>query len=676
MLLGAVHVTSGRLQDARQAFERASSSAVENRAALHSLAIVQLQMGEGDSAVEILTRMTSAAPRDVQLRLTLAEALVATGKPEQAAQELEEAEAIAPSDPELLFALASGYLRVKKVDAAEALLARVATARPLPETYVLIGRTYRDFRSYDRARKALHAALKMDPRVRRAHYYLGTSAILEEGVVRLDEAITEFRKELQIAPGDALATLRLGVVLVEARRHEEAMPLLERAVREPAPPYDAWLYLGRSQLAMGRAADAVTSLRRALDAAGRTRNASGADVRRRSVRYQLATALRATGANAEAEREFAEAQRLSVEQAESERDQLANYLADTMDTAASTTRSLPLGIAGFETLTDSERTALQGRLITTLARTYLNLGIIHAQATRFARAAELFELAAEIDPAFPQVQSSLGVAYFSAEQYEKAVPALMRATEQQPQNADSRRMLALASLNAGDYARAADLLRADPKLPVDPSLQYAFGLALVRSDRAEEAEKIFSRVLLEHPDVPELNVVVGQIHAARGDFDAAVASLRRAVELKPDVPEANASLGDIYMRQGDFRAATEALRAELAVRPGNVKARNTLALVLDLDGRSDEALKELRAIVAVKPNYADARYLFGKILLARGAEGEAIGHLEVAARLAPEDANIQYQLGQAYQRLGRTELAAQAFETYKRLKAKQRGGTP
>ena len=676
MILGAAHVTSGRLQDARQAFERASSSAIENRAALQSLVVVQLQMGDGHSAVELLTKMTSEAPRDVQLRLTLAEALVATGKPAQAVQELDEAQGIAPADPELLFALASGYLRVKKVDAAETLLARVATARPLPETYVLIGRTYRDFQYYDRARSALRAALKMNPRVRRAHYYLGTSAILEEGIIRLDEAIAEFRKELQIAPDDALATLRLGVLLVEARRYEEAMPLLERAVREPTAPYDAWLFLGRSQLAMGRAADAVASLRRALDAARQTGSAPAADARRRYVRYQLATALRATGAHAEAEREFSEAQRLSAEQLESARDQLARYMADTMDTAAATGRSLPLEIAGLDTLTDSERTALQGRLGTILARTYLNLGIIHAQATRFARAAELFELAAGIDPAFPQVRSSLGVAYFSAEQYEKAVPALTRATEQQPQDADSRRMLALASLNAGDYARAAELLRADPKLPADPSLQYAFGLALVRSDRAEEAEKIFSRVLLEHPDVPELNVVVGQIHAARGDFDAAVASLRRAVELKPDVPEANASLGDIYMRQGDFRAATEALRAELAARPGNVKARNTLATVLDLDGKSDEAISELRAIVAVKPNYADARYLFGKILLARGSEAEAIGHLEVAARLAPEDANIPYQLGQAYQRLGRTELATQAFDTYKRLKAKQRGGTP
>ena len=237
MILGAAHVTSGRLQDARQAFERAASSAIENNAALRSLALVQLQAGEGEAAVAILTRLVSAAPRDVQLRLTLAQALVATGEPAQAAQELDEAQAIAPADPELLFALASGYLRVKKVEAADAVFARVVKTRPLPETHVLIGRTYRDFHYYDRARSALRVALKMDPRVRRAHYYLGTSAILEEGVVRLDEAITEFRKELQIAPDDPLATLRLGVVLVEARRYEEAMPLLEKAVRGLAPPY-------------------------------------------------------------------------------------------------------------------------------------------------------------------------------------------------------------------------------------------------------------------------------------------------------------------------------------------------------------------------------------------------------------------------------------------------------
>ena len=522
---------------------------------------------------------------------------------------------------------------------------------------MLIGRTYRDFQQFDRARAALQRALKMNPRVGRAHYYLGTSAILEEGVVRLDEAIAEFKKELEITPDDPLSTLRLGVVLVEARRYAEARPLLERSIKVASPSYDAWLYLGRCQQAEGEATAAVASLRRALDIAGRMPAAPGAtDVRRRSLHYQLATALRATGETAEADRQFAEAQRLSVEQAASERDQLARFMADSGDAGAA--GSLPLGIAGFDALGESERADLLKRVQTVLARAYLNLGIMQAQASRFGRAAEQLELAASIDPEFPQLQYSLGVAYFNAAQYEKAVPVLTRASGAQPQNADVRRMLAMALLNAGDYGKAADLLRTDPALPKDPSLQYAYGVALVRSNRADEADKIFSRVLSEHPDVPELNVVIGQIHAARGDYDAAVAALRRALELRSTVPEANASLGDIYMRQGKLAEAAAALHAELAVNPGNLQARHTLAIVLDLDGKSDDALRELRTIVAARPNYADARYLFGKILLARGDASGALAHLEVAVRAAPDDANIHYQLGQAYQRLGRSELAA------------------
>ena len=668
MIRGALHYGAGELEASRHAFERASASAIDNRDALQSLAIVELQLGRPEEAVRILTSMTVAAPRNVQLRLTLAQALVAMNKPGEAAQELEEAQALEPTDPAVLFALAAGYLRAKKVEAAESLFARVAAARPLPETYVLIGRTYRDFQQYDRARTALQRALKMDPRVRRAHYYLGTTALLEEGFVLLDESITEFRRELAITPSDPLATLRLGVLLVEARKYDEALPLLESAVRVPAPSYDAWMFLGRSQLGLGRAADAVVSLQRALE----TVKTSGQNVRRYAIHYQLATALRDSGRTAEAEREFAEAQRLSVERVESEREQLSRFLSGTPE--AQEPGTAPPGADGLEHLTAAERTDLAGKIDVVLARTYLNLGIVHAQAGRFARAAELFEAAAAIDRTFPRVQYSLGVAYFNAEQYEKAIPAFAAALEQQPGNTEASRMLALAALNSGDYTRAAELLRKDPTLPSDPSLQYAFGLALVRSGRTDEAERMFSRVLSEHPDVPELNVVLGQIHAAQGDFDQAIAALRRAIGIRSNVAEAHATLGDIYMRQGQFGPAAEALRAELASYPKNIVARNALATVLELDGKSDEALAELRVILGGNPNYAKARYLFGKILLTRGSAEDALGHLEVAARLNPDDANIHYQLGLAYQRLGRGELAAKEFEVFQRLKDKARGG--
>jgi tetratricopeptide (TPR) repeat protein len=514
----------------------------------------------------------------------------------------------------------------------------------------------------------------LDPRVRRAHYYLGTAALMEEGVVRLDDAIREFRQELALAPDDPTTTLRLAMALVEARHFQEALPLLERSVRTSSGAAEAWGFLGRCQLGLDRAADAVVSFRRALEIMTAKDRVSTLDAddpeRLRLLHYQLGTALRSAGAAADADREFAEAQQLSVRRAEADRERLSQYMAD----APERVQLFPLDVRGFETASVAERAAAADQVRAAIARSYLNLGIMHAQAGRFVRAAELFESSAEVEPRFPQIQYSLGVAYFNAQVYDKAMPALRHAREEQPDNADLRRMLALASLNADDYAAAADLLRDDPQLRSDPSLQYAYGLALVRSGRADEAERIFSRVLAQNPDVPELNVLLGQAHAAQGDFASAIASLRRAVELKRDVADANAALGVIYLRQGNLAAARDALAAEIAAHPRDVKARSTLATVLDLQGQSDEALQQLRAVIAVNPNHADARYLFGKIVLARGAAAEAVEHLELAARLAPNDANTHYQLGQAYQRLGRTELAAREFDIFQTLKAKARGG--
>ncbi|MGH9312509.1 MAG: tetratricopeptide repeat protein [Vicinamibacterales bacterium] len=669
MLLGAVHASNGRLTDAREAFRRASTSAVETGGSLHSLALVHLQLGEAGEAMKILSQLARANPRDVATRRLFAQALLADGHPDEAVQELEEARGTAPDDPELAFALASGYLRLKKLDAAERLFAEVIKAKPLPQTYVLIGRTYRDSGHYDRARASLLTALKKNPRVPRAHYYLGTLSVLEEGVLRLDEAIAEFRQELQLSPADPVTNLRLGMALVEAQRAAEALPALRLAARAEPVPALAFYYLGRSQLALDRTAEALVSLRKALQL---VQQPPVDETRAGHVHYQLGVALRKTGAFQEAAEHFAEAQRLSERRVERSREQLARYLEDTPDPQS------PIGL-GASPLTiepPAARRELQRRITVALTRVYFNLGIMQAQANRFLRAVEFFEQAALLDPQFPQVQYSLGVAYFNAKQYQKASGPLAGALAARPDDIGTRRMLALSYLNAEVYGKAADLLRDDPQRESDPSLQYAYGVALVRSDRGAEAEAIFTRLLAAHGDHAEMNVVLGQAHAQQGDFEAAVRTLHRALQIKPDVAEANATLGVIYFKQGRLSEAAEALRSELKSRPDDVSARYHLAAVLDLDGRRDEALSLVRSVIRVKPDYADARYLLGKILLAQGDAAAAVEQLEAAARHAPEDANIYYQLGQAYQKLGRSALAEDRLERYRQLKDKRRGRTP
>ena len=669
LLMGTLERLDGRLPEAREAFKSASISVVENKVALQALAFVDLQMGNASQAISILRPLAESGAKDAATRRLLAQALAASGEAEQSVQELEAAHAAAPDDLEISFALGRGYLELKKIDLAARLFDQILAARAIPQTSVLVGRTYSDFAQYDRARAELRAALKRDPRVRRAHYYLGVVAVREGGQAGLDEAILEFQAELRLAPDDLLANLELGAALVDIQRAEEALPALEIAARgEPVPR--VLYYLGRAQLARGQAADAVVSLERAL-AGARAGQAKG-DVLR-TIHIQLGQALRRLGRTDEAAGHFAEAERTSAEGMDAARERMTRYLTDSPpETEAASSPAVPmLESSPLAALTPSQRLELRGRLNIGMARAYLNLGVMKAQGQRFAHAAQMFEMAAKVDPTFPQVQSSLGVAYFNAKQFDKAVGPLGRAIETTP-DPQLKRLLAMAWLNTEAYDQAAELLALDPERLSNPSLQFAYGLALVKGGRAAEAERIFSGLLAQNGDSPELNVLLGQAHAAQGDFDSAIARFKRALELKSDVPEAYASLGVIYWKQGRPAEAEVALRAELRARPNDVQSQQNLAVVLESQQRPEEALGLLRSVLQARPELADARYLLGKILLAQGDAEGAVPQLEAAVRLSPDDASGHYQLGRAYQKLGRTEPAERELEIYRRIKDTRR----
>src|SRR5262249_5462221 len=236
------------------------------------------------------------------------------GRVDEAVRALDEASARVAADSEMTYLLGTEYLGLKKADAADRLFARVVAARPIPETHVLIGRTYRDAGEYEKARAHLRAALRQDPKARRAHYCLGMTFLADAagGPERLEKAIAEFRQELRAAPGDALTNDQLGLALLEAGRPAEALPALEAAVRaEARSPYV--YHLGRCQLALDRPADAAASWQRAL-AMAEEQGADAAELER--IHYQLGVVLRKLGAETEAAGHLAEARRLSAPGAE------------------------------------------------------------------------------------------------------------------------------------------------------------------------------------------------------------------------------------------------------------------------------------------------------------------------------------------------------------------------
>ncbi len=668
LLLGSLDASEGRLEAARDAFKSATLATANARQATQHLAMALLELGDSREAVTLMTHLATRNARDMGIRRLLAQALILAGRPGEALQELEDAHAAAPDDLETLYVLAAGYVRMKKLPQAQALFAELARQRPFAATRVLIGRTYRDYGEYALARSELKQALALDPRARRAHYYLGMVAAIED-LASLDVAISEFQQELKVAPDDPPTNLSLGLALVMARRYTEALPALQKAVLWQPPQASAFHFLGRCLVALDRPAEAKAALARALELAERR---GGEDSQLRNIHYQLGLALRALGEAGPAAAHFAEAERLTARLADDARESLDRYLRDAAEPLP------PLGVpmldtGAFASLSAEERVSLRARARTAITRASFNLGVLQTQGGRYAQAAAEFERAAALDPGFPQLQYSLGVSWFNAQQPRKAAAPLALALEATPGDQNLRRMLALASLEADEPARAAELLESDPGRDGDASLQYAYAMALVRSGRAAAAEPVFRRLLAQHGDTAELHVLVGQAHAQQGDYPGAIESLGRALELKPDVAEANGALGLIYLEQGKLDEAQEALQRELKQRPDDTTSQQRLAAVLELQGKLDEALVELRKVLRVRPDYAQARYLYGKILLAQGSAEQAAEQLEAAARSAPKDANIHYQLGRAYQSLGRQEAARKEFEVFQQLKDQRPG---
>jgi tetratricopeptide (TPR) repeat protein len=541
LLTATLESLERRLPQAREALRNAALFRVESPAGLRSLGTAQLQMGEAAAAVEAFEALAARDPRDGHARRLLARALASAGQAGPAAQKLAEAEGLIGEDAELAFLVATDHLWLKRTSDAERLFARVLLARPIAPTHVLIGRSYRDAGDYDRARAHLQAALAKDAAVRRAHYYLGMVVLADArtGPDRLDRAMAEFREELRRAPDDGPANDQLGLALLEAGRPAEALPALEIAVRAQPRPLHL-LHLGRCLLALDRSTDAAAALRRALETA---EEHGGGDDEIAKIHYQLGLALRKLGAEAEAARHLGEARRFAVPASD------AAGSASPPDSAsggsgeeASPLAELPL----------FKRQGLKRRASAGLVRAYFNLGVLQVQghragaaAERFARAAAFFERAAGIDPDFPQLQSSLGVAYFNAREFAKATGPLDRAVAAAPDDRGLTRMLATSWLNTEAWDKAAALLERDPDREKDASLAFAFGLALLRSGRAARAEEVLKGAAGLRGDSSELLVLLGQAHAEQGEDEEAVRALEKALALDPHDAEARRTLDGV-----------------------------------------------------------------------------------------------------------------------------------
>ncbi len=117
------------------------------------------------------------------------------------------------------------------------------------------------------AARDLRRSIELNPRLVAGQYWLGIYLALVER--RFDDSLVHVRRAIELDPLAALPLAHLGMVLMAAGRHAEAIEPLQKATGLTPTMYVPFLYLGGALNYLGRPGDAVGVLETAAAMSGR-----------------------------------------------------------------------------------------------------------------------------------------------------------------------------------------------------------------------------------------------------------------------------------------------------------------------------------------------------------------------------------------------------------------------
>jgi serine/threonine-protein kinase len=117
------------------------------------------------------------------------------------------------------------------------------------------------------AARDLRRSIELNPRLVAGQYWLGIYLALVER--RFEDSLMHVRRAIELDPLAALPLAHLGMVLMAAGRHAEAIEPLQKATALTPTMYVPFLYLGGALNYLGRPGDAVPMLETAAAMSGR-----------------------------------------------------------------------------------------------------------------------------------------------------------------------------------------------------------------------------------------------------------------------------------------------------------------------------------------------------------------------------------------------------------------------
>jgi Flp pilus assembly protein TadD len=209
------------------------------------------------------------------------------------------------------------------------------------------------------------------------------------------------------------------------------------------------------------------------------------------------------------------------------------------------------------------------------------------------------------------------------------------------------------------------------RAPNSAALYSLEGTLLFNVKNYDAAESALKKAADLDTSNPMPLLLLGQVQAAKGSVDEAIASYQKSVQQNPTDVRAYLILGTLEEKRSDWKKAESYYQQALRVQPDYPAAANNLAyLMLEHGENSDVALSLAQIARQRLPNSPIIADTLGWAYYTRGAYSLAIQPLEEAVQSNPTDATSQFHLGMAYAKSGRTTQARLHLERALQLEPK------
>ena len=238
--------------------------------------------------------------------------------------------------------------------------------------------------------------------------------------------------------------------------------------------------------------------------------------------------------------------------------------------------------------------------------------------------------------------------------------------------------------------QALEILKAVPR---HPAATMMLGVAQRATGAVGDSQRTLQSLLTDHPAWPLAHLELARTLSLTHDGDAAIAHLKRAVELKPDLPDAWRELADhltavgeadaadaayrqhikhstrdprlmeaaLALSEGRIAVAESLLREHLKQYPTDVAAIRMFAEVAARLGRYDDAQNLLERCLELAPGFAAARHNYAVVLHRQNESAAALEQVNRLLAAEPKHPAYRNLRAAALSRVGDYDEAIKAF---------------